>query len=193
MPHASAAYCRREVLVLLRHTIFLYGFSFVLCLAQVQAQLQVDLHLSSPSLQPGVSIAPLHSCDARNLSPALRWHYGPYGTRSFALVLRDPDAPGGTFIHWVLYNLPASTRSLPEGLSTTPQLPGGALQGTNDFGRTGYAGPCPPHGQSHRYIFTLYALDNDLRLSPGAHESDLIRAMQGHILATGQLMGRFQH
>jgi Raf kinase inhibitor-like YbhB/YbcL family protein len=109
----------------------------------------------------------------------------PDGAQSLALIVDDPDAPGGTWVHWVLYDLPAVTPSLPEGVQ------GAGIDGKNDFNQTGYGGPCPPRGSNHRYFFKLYALDNITDLSPGATKRDLEKAMQGHILAQGQLMGTY--
>jgi len=159
--------------------------------AATSAGASASLGLESPSFQPGTAIPARFSCDAQNLSPALKWKEPPKGTRSFALILRDPDAPGGVFVHWLIYNLPQSLRGLPEGVAQEPELSDGSRQGRNSARRIGYAGPCPPPGPAHRYIFTLYALDANLPLPAGATEPELVKAIEGHILATGQLMGRF--
>jgi Raf kinase inhibitor-like YbhB/YbcL family protein len=103
----------------------------------------------------------------------------------------DPDAPGGTWVHWVLFNLPAETRSLPEGVPEDPALKDGSRQGQNDFRRPGYGGPCPPRGPAHRYYFKLYALDSALNLPAGAKKPDVEKAMKGHVLAQAELMGRY--
>jgi len=116
----------------------------------------------------------------------------PAETRSFVLIVDDPDAPGGVFTHWVLFNLPVGSRELPEAVPTQAQLPNGSLQGKNDFGGIGYGGPCPPPGRPHRYQFALYALDQPLDLKAGASKKQVIGAMQGHILAQGQLTGTYQ-
>ncbi len=133
------------------------------------------------------------TCDGPDVSPPLSWTDPPPKTKSFALVTDDPDAPGGLWVHWVLYDLPADTRKLPEGVAKEPRLPNGALQGRNDFGKTGYNGPCPPRGSAHRYFFKLYALDSPTGLKAGATKAELERVMSGHILAQAQLVGVFQH
>jgi Raf kinase inhibitor-like YbhB/YbcL family protein len=133
------------------------------------------------------------TCDGPDVSPPLSWTDPPPKTKSFALVTDDPDAPSGLWVHWVLYDLPADTRKLPEGVARDPRLPNGALQGRNDFGKTGYNGPCPPRGSAHRYFFKLYALDSPTGLKAGATKAELERVMSGHILAQAQLVGVFQH
>ncbi|MBI4341260.1 MAG: YbhB/YbcL family Raf kinase inhibitor-like protein [Candidatus Omnitrophica bacterium] len=147
--------------------------------------------LTSPAFTDSQSIPAVYTCDGRDLSPPLSWSEPPPGTKSFALISDDPDAPAGTWVHWVLYNLPPSTRSLKEGLPTAAQLPDGARQGMTDFGRAGYGGPCPPSG-THRYYFTLYALDTALTLKADAAKRDLEAAMSGHTLARAQLMGTYR-
>jgi Raf kinase inhibitor-like YbhB/YbcL family protein len=141
----------------------------------------------------GDSIPKKLTCDGPDVSPPLSWTDPPAKTKSFAIIADDPDAPGGMWVHWVLYDLPADTRKLPEGLAKNPRLPNGALQGRNDFGKTGYNGPCPPRGSVHRYFFKLYALDSQTGLKAGATKADLERAMNGHILAQAQIIGTFQH
>ena len=131
------------------------------------------------------------TCDGADRSPRLHWTAPPEGTKSLALIVTDPDAPAGTWVHWVLYNLPATARELPEDLPKRAHLPDGSLQGQNDFGSIGYGGPCPPRGSTHRYVFELYALDALLSLQPGATRAQLEKAMQGHVLALGELMGRY--
>ncbi len=148
--------------------------------------------LSSPSFKEGAAIPIKHTCDGADLSPPLSWSDAPAGTRSFALIADDPDAPAGTWVHWVLYNLPAATRELPENVAKVESLDlGGARQGRNDSRRPGYAGPCPPPGPAHRYFFKLYALDVALTLKSGAQKKDVEAGMQGHVLATAQLMGTY--
>ena len=132
------------------------------------------------------------TCDGDDRSPALDWTDPPSDTKSFALVMDDPDAPGRTWVHWVLFNLPPRECGLPDGVSDTPTLPSGARQGTNDFGRLGYGGPCPPAGPAHRYYFRLYALDAIIDLPPGATRRALDAATRGHVLATAELTGRYQ-
>jgi Raf kinase inhibitor-like YbhB/YbcL family protein len=132
------------------------------------------------------------TCDGENRSPHLAWSEIPVHTRSFALVCDDPDAPRGTWVHWVLFNLQADAVELAPGVPRTPELPSGARQGLNDFGNIGYDGPCPPPGTPHRYFFRLYALDSTLNLAPGVERSDLDTAMADHVLADTALMGTFQ-
>jgi Raf kinase inhibitor-like YbhB/YbcL family protein len=150
------------------------------------------LSLTSTGFTEGSSLPARYTCDGANVSPPLRWSNLPQGTKSLALICDDPDAPGGVWVHWVLYNLPATTTELAEGFSAEAKLPGEAKQGTNDFKRSGYGGPCPPPGAPHRYLFHLYALDTALSLQGGATKQDLLRAMEGHLLAEGQLMGKYQ-
>jgi Raf kinase inhibitor-like YbhB/YbcL family protein len=150
----------------------------------------MSIPLSSTAFAAGASIPSDYSCKGRSVSPPLAWSNTPAGTKSFALILDDPDAPSGTFTHWVIYNIPASSLGLSEAIPTNGQLSDGTLQGNNGAGRAGYTGPCPPSG-THRYFFTLYALDVLLSLSSGANKDQLLKAMQGHILAQGELMGTF--
>ena len=150
------------------------------------------LAISSTAFAPGDTIPLLYACDLDlGISPPLRWTGAPLGTLSFALILDDPDAPGGTFVHWVLYNLPAATDSLAEGASPGGALPAGSLEGITDYGIQSYGGPCPPPGPAHRYYFRLYALDTVLALPVGATRGELDLAMGGHILAQAELMGLF--
>lgn len=152
----------------------------------------MPLQLTSAAFTEGSPIPAQYTCDGRDVSPPLRWSGAPEGVRSFALIADDPDAPAGTWVHWVLYNLPANTIELPEGIPPTEFVAGGGRQGRNDFGRLGYGGPCPPRGKPHRYFFKLYALDTMLDLPARATKQDVERAMRGHILAEGQLMGTYQ-
>jgi Raf kinase inhibitor-like YbhB/YbcL family protein len=148
--------------------------------------------LRSPAFADGAAIPVRHTCDGPDVSPPLAWSDAPAGTRSFALIMDDPDAPAGTWVHWVLYNLPAATSELPETVAKVEGLDlGGARQGRNDFRHPGYGGPCPPPGPAHRYIFKLYALDAVLELRPGAKKPELEAAMQGHMLAMAQLVGTY--
>lgn len=149
------------------------------------------MHLTSASFPNGGTIPRKHTCDGSDVSPALAWSGAPQGTQSFALIADDPDAPVGTWSHWVLYDLPAGTTSLPESVSKVDAPPGGGQQGKNDFGKTGYGGPCPPAGTPHRYFFKLFAVDRRLDLKPGAGQKEVERALQGHILAQAELMGKY--
>jgi Raf kinase inhibitor-like YbhB/YbcL family protein len=150
------------------------------------------MQLKAHSFTSGSEIPRQFTCAGSNISPALTWSAPPEGTESFALVMDDPDAPGRTWVHWVLYDLPASERALPEGIAPKGTLPSGARQGRNDFGRIGYGGPCPPPGAPHRYFLKLYALDAPLNLKAGATRADVDHAMRGHILAQAELIGRYQ-
>ncbi|MFQ5996441.1 MAG: YbhB/YbcL family Raf kinase inhibitor-like protein [Dehalococcoidales bacterium] len=150
------------------------------------------LVVSSSAFQEGAEIPTKYTCEGQDVSPALTWSESPAGTQSFALIVDDPDAPVGVFTHWVLFNLPADSRGLPEAVSTQAQLSDGSLQGKNDFGKIGYGGPCPPPGRPHRYQFTLYALDQTLALKAGASKKQVLEAMQGHILVQGRLTGTYQ-
>ncbi len=149
------------------------------------------MELKSQAFQPGGTIPARYTCDGPDVSPPLTWSDPPAGTKSFALVSDDPDAPGGTWVHWVIWNIPASARSLAENLPKKDSLPNGARQGTTDFRRIGYGGPCPPSG-THRYFFRLYALDTTLTLPATTTREDLERAMQGHVLAPAELMGKYR-
>jgi Raf kinase inhibitor-like YbhB/YbcL family protein len=150
------------------------------------------MKLTSSAFSNGADIPKDCSCQGQNVSPALSWNEVPEGVRSFALIVDDPDAPAGAFDHWLLYDLPANTRALPEAVPRGRTALAGAKQGKNGFGRLGYDGPCPPAGPFHRYYFTLYALDGPLGLAPGAGKKDLERAMSGHVIASAVLRGRYK-
>jgi Raf kinase inhibitor-like YbhB/YbcL family protein len=165
--------------------------AFALFASSGKGEPGMALHLTSTVFEPNGTIPKIHTCDGPDVSPPLAWNDPPAGTQSFALIMEDPDAPAGTWVHWVLFNLPASARALPENVPKVEQLADGALQGRNDFRRIGYGGPCPPKGPAHRYFFKLYALDTRLALQAGATKADVERAMAGHILAQGQLVGRY--
>lgn len=142
--------------------------------------------MTSPAFEEGGIIPQRFTCSGENLSPPLKWSAPPGETRSFALILDDPDAASGTFVHWVVFNIGPGVRALPEGTDLR-----NAVQGSNDFGKKGYGGPCPPPGPTHRYFFNLYALDKPVDLSGSIRKSDLLSAMKGHIIAEARLMGRF--
>jgi Raf kinase inhibitor-like YbhB/YbcL family protein len=146
--------------------------------------------LSSTEFIQESAIPAKFSCDGENISPPLEWVDPPQGTESFALISDDPDAPGGTWVHWLLYNIPADVRALPEAIPPEGELSDGSQHGENSFGRLDYGGPCPPSG-THRYFFKLYALDVILDLEPGANKETLLQAMEGHILAEVELMGTY--
>jgi Raf kinase inhibitor-like YbhB/YbcL family protein len=150
------------------------------------------LSLTSPAFQDGGTVPVKYTCDGADVSPPLEWSGAPAGTQMFALIADDPDAPAGTWVHWVLYNLPATTSQLPENVAKVESLDlGGARQGRNDFRHPGYGGPCPPPGSAHRYFFRLYALEAPLQLKSGVQKKDVEAAMQGHILGSAQLMGTY--
>ncbi|MEJ5240861.1 MAG: YbhB/YbcL family Raf kinase inhibitor-like protein [Anaerolineales bacterium] len=145
---------------------------------------------SSPAFGHGQPIPPVYTCKGRDISPPLMWSDLPQGTKSLALIMDDPDAPMGTWVHWVIYNIPPTRTGLEEAIPADERLADGSLQGKNSWRRIGYGGPCPPSG-THRYFFRLYALDSMLSLAPGATKEQLLQAMQGHILAQAEWMGTF--
>jgi len=147
--------------------------------------------LTSPAFTDGGTIPTQYTCTGADISPPLQWTNQPAGTRSFALVVDDPDAPGGTWVHWVMYNIPENVQETPEALLKQDQVAKGGVQGVNDFKKVGYGGPCPPPGSPHRYYFRLYALDTVLNLKPRATKAQLLEATQRHILGEATLMGRF--
>ena len=151
----------------------------------------VRFGLRSPAFGEGEPIPQEHTCDGPDLSPAFAWDDPPAGTQSLALIVDDPDAPGKTWVHWVLYDLPPDFRELPGGVSPDESLSSGGAQGKNGFGKIGYGGPCPPKGKPHRYYFRLYALDTRLDLAPGATKGALLEAMEGHLVGEAELMGRY--
>lgn len=148
------------------------------------------LELTSTAFVPAEPIPPRYTCAGDDVSPPLQWSAPPDGTQSFALIADDPDAPGRTWVHWVLFNLPAGTRDLPEAVPPDADLSGGGRHGNNSWKRLGYGGPCPPSG-THRYFFKLFALDTVLDLDAGASKDDVLQAMQGHVLAQTELMGTY--
>lgn len=148
--------------------------------------------IKSTAFEHGGNIPKKYTCDGADVSPPLSWTPPPKGTKSLALICDDPDAPMGTWVHWVLFGLPSNTRELPEGVPTQEVLPDGSKQGTTDFGRVGYGGPCPPKGPAHRYFFRLYTLDIEPDLKPGATKQQLLKTIEKHILAQAELMGRYQ-
>jgi len=149
------------------------------------------MKLFSPAFKDSAAISRRHTCDGQDVSPPLKWQSAPEGAKSFALICDDPDAPRGTWVHWVVFNIPATKHQLPENVPAKESLPDGVKQGKNDFGNNGYGGPCPPGG-THRYFFKLYALDALLSLQPGCTKAQLLEAMKGHILAETQLMGTYK-
>jgi hypothetical protein len=163
----------------------------VFAISGQSAWAQDKFRLETTAFKPGGDIPARYTCDSADVSPALTWNEPPQGTQSFALIVDDPDAPSGTFTHWLVYDLPKNMRKLPEALSGNDEMHGGGRQGTNDFPVTGYGGPCPPPGRPHRYFFKLYALDAKLNVRPAATRRELEQAMKGHILAQAELMGKY--
>ena len=181
---------RRKVVVLICLLLCSLSLPFPEFLAQEKGG-TMPLQITSVAFSAGETIPKKFTCDGPDVSPKLSWNEPPAKTQSFALIMDDPDAPVGTWVHWVLFDLPADTKELSEGVAKQDQLSNGARQGRNDFGKIGYGGPCPPPGKPHRYFFKLYALDSKLNLKAGATKADIERAMKGHILAQAELMGRY--
>jgi Raf kinase inhibitor-like YbhB/YbcL family protein len=162
------------------------------CIAgEKEANTMEKITVSSEAFKEGGDIPSEYTCDGKNVSPSLSWKGIPENAKSIALIMDDPDAPMGTFVHWVLFNIPAGTQKLPKGMPGNQTLGDGSRQGMTDFGRAGYGGPCPPKG-THRYYFKIYALDTMLDLQPGATKKQLENAMKGHVLAQGELMGKYE-
>jgi len=165
------------------------SLAFVTWSCQSDGAFQIEL--TSTAFDKGEMIPEQYTCDGKDTSPPLGWSNAPEGTKSFALICDDPDAPVGTWVHWVLYNIPGDAQALSEGQPKSKVLPNGATQGKNGWGKFGYGGPCPPSGK-HRYYFKLYALSKTLELDPGASKAQLLEAMDGHVLAEGQLKGKYK-
>ena len=151
----------------------------------------MEIKITSSAFEDGGLIPAKYTCDGADVSPPLQWDAVPEGTGSIALICDDPDAPMGTWVHWVLFNLPSDAKELAQNIPTEETLPNGAKQGVNDFGRVGYGGPCPPGG-THRYFFKIYALDTEVGLQAGADKRQLLQTMEGHILEQGQLIGKYK-
>ena len=149
------------------------------------------IEVRSPAFSEGDSIPREFACDGANMSPPIEWSGVPSHAQSIAIIADDPDAPSGDWVHWVLYDLPPSLTGIPAGVPVSEKLPAGGTQGRTDFGKIGYGGPCPPKG-THRYFFKIYALDTMLHSKSGMTKKELLNAMQGHVLAEGQLMGKYR-
>ena len=156
-----------------------------------ESSLIATLNLSSPSFDDSGDIPVDFTCDGNNTSPALRWTDVPDGTRSIAIVLDDPDAPGQIFRHWSVFNIPSGTRSLEASQSNTPELKDSIRQAKNDFGETGYSGPCPPEDQTHEYVFFIYALSEPIELDGNAAPLDVSAALRGKVIGTGSFSGMY--
>ena len=184
-----------------RATTYTKGFrivadiAFILALLATSVLIAKDppakLELKTTAFKAGGTIPTQYTCSGADISPALSWNQPPPRTQSFALIVDDPDAPAGTWVHWVVYNLPASVRQLPENVPPGEAIVSGGKQGLNDFPQNGYGGPCAPPGKPHRYFFRLYALDTLLDLHAPVHRKDVDAAMKGHVLAQGEWMGTF--
>lgn len=193
MSYAQGNLCQNFFLQLRRRQLAVFGVpALLLLLTPLHAQ-SMPFRISSTSFPNGGVIPKQFSCDGPNVSPQLSWTEPPAGTVSFALLVDDPDAPAGNWNHWVMWNLPARARSLPEGVSKSRRLPDGSEQGLNDFRKIGYNGPCPPANKPHHYHFRLFALDKKMTLTGDAGKPELERAMKGHILAQAECTGTFHH
>ncbi len=158
---------------------------------QVKEEKKMEIKVTSSAFEHEGMIPVKYTCDGEDISPPLKWEGVPENARSIVLINDDPDAPMGTWVHWVLYDLPADIKELQEGIPTDEVLENGAKHGKNSWGKIGYGGPCPPGG-THRYFFKIYALDKMLNLKPGATKEEILKAMEGHIIAQGELMGRYR-
>jgi Raf kinase inhibitor-like YbhB/YbcL family protein len=163
--------------------------SFLLFATEAPAASRI--YVESGAFKDGAMMPEAHAFDKDNISPEISWSGIPEGARTIALICEDPDAPSGNWVHWIVYNIPASSSGIPEGVPAEGTIGGGAMQGINDFKKIGYDGPYPPYG-THRYVFRVYALDKALGLEPGADRESLLRAMEGHVLAEGALTGRYK-
>ena len=158
--------------------------------SEMKEGMNMEIKVTSTAFEEGGMIPRQYTCDGADISPALAWTDVPEGTKALALICDDPDAPMGTWVHWVLFNLPADMSRLPENIPPQKTLDSGAKHGINDFRKLGYGGPCPPGG-THRYFFKIYALDREIDSDSGISKEDLLKAIKGHILSQGQLMGRY--
>jgi Raf kinase inhibitor-like YbhB/YbcL family protein len=176
--------------------VCLFGTILLLTLQNLEAKngmkevAAMNMRVTSSAFSQGGNIPSKFSCDGNDISPPITWSKGPDDTKSYALIVDDPDAPMGTWVHWVIYDIPPSITSLPENVPKTQETTGGSVQGLNDFKRHGYRGPCPPGG-THRYYFKVYALDTVLKAGAGLTKKKLLKEMEGHILGQGELMGTY--
>lgn len=171
--------------------IFIGAWVFLLPARAAEVKTEAIV-LGSSAFETGATIPRKYTCDGENVSPPLHWNRIPFATKSLALIAEDPDAPGGIWSHWVVYDLPPNATTLGENTPKTDSLANGAKQGVNDFQQVGYGGPCPPPGQAHRYFFRLYALDRILELKPKANRQQLLTAIQGHNVGEAELIGLYQ-
>lgn len=188
----------RVVIVVVVVLLVVVGLYFILpTLMRGRGEVKVEggalksIIIRSEAFENGSYIPEKYSLEGGNISPPLEWSNVPEGTMSFVLIVVDPDAPMGQFTHWILYNIPGETRSIPENIPKTLEVEGLGFQGYNDYGKVGYGGPHPPRGSTHRYIFRIYALDKKLDLKPGATLEEILREMEGHVIAYGELVGLY--
>lgn len=179
---------RRNRAAIVRRAALLAGVALSVSAAASAMAFEVQ----SPAFPRHGDVPARYTCDGGDRSPALRWTDPPAGTKSLALVVEDPDAPAGTWTHWIVYGMPASARELPEGVPARDTVAGVGRQGMNDFHKVGYGGPCPPRGPAHRYVFRLYALDADPALPPRRTKADLLEAIEAHVVAQAELVGRYR-
>jgi Raf kinase inhibitor-like YbhB/YbcL family protein len=183
----------KKIILLILFSVFLLGSCEKSDNTETKAKggKKMDIKVTSSAFEEGGMIPAKYTCDGQDISPPLQWRGIPEGAKSIALINDDPDAPMGMWVHWVLFNLPADTTELAENIPADETLPNGAKHGITDFRRLGYGGPCPPSG-THRYFFKIYALDEKLDLPSGATKGQLLEKMEGHILAQGQLIGKYK-
>jgi hypothetical protein len=158
---------------------------------QERGKFKMEIEIRSRSFKDGEYIPPKYTCDGMNISPQLSWSCKVEGIKTFAIIVEDPDAPRGIFTHWIVYNIPSKINSLMENSTPAKNVSDEVLMGTNDFGRIGYGGPCPPSG-THRYYFRIYGLNSAVHLDSGATKSEVVKKMEGHIIARGEFMGKYQ-
>lgn len=151
----------------------------------------MEIEIESRDFKEGEIIPADFTCDGKNVSPQLSWTCSVEGIKTYVLIVEDPDAPSGNFTHWIVYNIPAKINSLMQNSTPTKNVTDEILMGTNDFGRIGYGGPCPPSG-IHRYFFRIYGLDTAVHMDSGATKREILKQIEGHIIARGELMGRYQ-
>lgn len=177
---------KKDLILLILVFVFVMG-----CTTEEESNIEKILILAD-GFKEGETIPVENTCDGKDKSPALSLKGVPEGTKSIALIMDDPDASGGAFTHWLIYNIPPETRMLPESVPQSKNVSDGSMQGINDFVSPGYGGPCPPPGKPHRYYFRVYALDTLLSIEAGASKSRVENAMRNHILAKGELMGIYK-
>ena len=183
----------RTIKIVVRPRLFGIAAASLVCLAVWLARGDAwAMEITSGAFAPSGSIPVEYTCDGRDVSPPLAWSASPDGTKAFALIVDDPDAPAGTWVHWVIYDIPATAKTLNASVPTSSALEDGSRQGINDFRKMGYAGPCPPRGAAHRYFFKLYALDAATNLPPSATKAQLLKATQGHVLGHAELVGTYR-